>query len=263
MSNENKAVMILVDGMRPDAMLRCGNPEVEKLLRESRYSLTAQTVWPSVTLPCHISLFHSVDPERHGTTDNIYMRQVRPIKGLFEMIHRCVPGAIQKKSAMFYSWEQLRDVCRFDRLDRSLMINQHQTPSAQEELTDEAIRYIGSNDPDFVFLYLGMTDEKGHNHGWMSDEYISAVSEAFDMIAKVEKVLTPDRTLFILADHGGHGRSHGTTDPEDMTIPIIIKGKDFTPGEFDTEVNIKDVAPTVAKLLGAERAPEWEGKELF
>ena len=65
-----KVILILVDGMRPDGMMGCGNPFAEKLIKESTYSLTAQTVMPSVTLPCHMSLFHSVDPTRHGIVTN-------------------------------------------------------------------------------------------------------------------------------------------------------------------------------------------------
>ena len=79
-----KVVMILVDGMRPDGMMECGHPFPAKLIEKSSYSLNAQTVKPSVTLPCHMSLFHSVDPGRHGTTTNTYMPQVRPIAGLCE-----------------------------------------------------------------------------------------------------------------------------------------------------------------------------------
>ena len=61
-----KVILILVDGMRPDGMMQCGNPFAQKLVENSTYSLNARTVMPSVTLPCHMSLFHSVDPERHG-----------------------------------------------------------------------------------------------------------------------------------------------------------------------------------------------------
>lgn len=58
-----KVLLALLDGMRPDSITNV--PE-------------AQTVFPSVTLPCHISLFHSVDPDRHGITTNTYTPQVRP-----------------------------------------------------------------------------------------------------------------------------------------------------------------------------------------
>ena len=61
---------------------------------------------------------------------------------------------------------------------------------------------------------------------------------------------SPSRILLLwfTADHGGHDRTHGTDSPEDMTIPFIIKGKDFKAGEKLENVSIKDIAPTVAKL---------------
>ena len=65
-----KTVLILVDGMRPDGLQDI--PQVQNMQKNASYAMNAQTVYPSVTLPCHMSLFHSVDPERHGTTDNTY-----------------------------------------------------------------------------------------------------------------------------------------------------------------------------------------------
>lgn len=62
-----KVLLILSDGMRPDGLE--GHPAVARLMREGSYSLRARTVMPSVTLPCHMSLFHSVDPGRHGDSD--------------------------------------------------------------------------------------------------------------------------------------------------------------------------------------------------
>ena len=58
-----KILLILSDGTRPDSLE--GIEFIEKLKRESTYCMAAQTVMPSVTLPCHMSLFHSVDPSRH------------------------------------------------------------------------------------------------------------------------------------------------------------------------------------------------------
>ena len=79
-----RTVLIVVDGMRPDAI--AAMPRVQKLLKNASYTMTATTVMPSVTLPCHMSLFHSVDPSRHGTTTNTYAPQVRPINGLCEVL---------------------------------------------------------------------------------------------------------------------------------------------------------------------------------
>ena len=55
---------------------------------------------------------------------------------------------------------------------------------------------------------------------------------------------------------------HGSTMPEDMTIPVICSGKSFTPGAKLSDVSILDIAPTITKLMDASPAPEWEGKAL-
>ena len=76
---KEKVIIISIDGMRPDGLIKCKNPYVDELKEIASYTFDARTVFPSVTLPCHMSMFHSVPPERHGTTTNTYMPQVRPI----------------------------------------------------------------------------------------------------------------------------------------------------------------------------------------
>ena len=69
-------------------------------------------------------------------------------------------------------------------------------------------------------------------------------------------------TVIVTADHGGHDRTHGTEMPEDMTVPVFLCGPDFAPGHELESYHITDLAPTIVKLLGADRPREWEGKEL-
>ena len=75
--------------------------------------------------------------------------------------------------------------------------------------------------------------------------------------------LPEDYVVIMVADHGGHDRTHGTDMPEDMDIPLIITGGPFEAGKQLRNASIKDVAPTVAALLGVDAAPEWEGKVLY
>lgn len=256
---DNKVILILVDGMRPDALAACGNPYAAELLAASRYTLSARTVMPSVTLPCHMSLFHSVDPDRHGILSNTYTPQVRPIDGLFERL-----DLAGKKCAFFYTWEELRDLSRPDHIAMSVCINQHKASGTDVRITDAALSYIQAEAPDFMFLYLGETDEVGgHSKGWMSETYLGCVSNALDCVRRVRAGIPADYTVILTADHGGHGRSHGSDCPEDMTIPVIVNGPAAAPGEFGCDVSIKDIAPTAASLLGAKPAPEWEGKALL
>lgn len=250
-----KVILVLVDGMRPDGMMQCGNPFAQKLVSESTYCLKAQTVMPSVTLPCHMSLFHSVDPERHGIMTNTYVPQVRPIKSLFDRLDDC-----DKKCAFFYTWEELRDLSRPNHLHTALCINQHYQPDTDIKITDAAIKYINAEEPDFLFLYLGETDEVGgHDCGWMSEQYMKSVSKALSCVENLKNSISDDYTIILLADHGGHDRCHGDNIPEDMTIPICFCGKPFEKGKELPEASIKDVAVTIAKLLEVPPVKEWEG----
>ncbi len=253
-----KVLMILADGMRPDSL---DNMEIaQKIMSKSSYTLDAQTVFPSVTLPCHISLFHSVTPQRHGTTTNTYMPQVRPVNGLCEVLKQA-----DKKCAIFYNWEEIRDVSRPNSLAHACFYAGRRIgyKQAGEELTDEAIRYLKKYDTDFTFIYFGYPDMQGHTYGWMTDEYMEAIESSWNNIEKLMNELGDEYTYIITADHGGHDRTHGTDMPEDMIIPVIINGEGFGKEKSLENVNIVDLAPTVTKLLGVEPDSEWEGNALI
>lgn len=85
---------------------------------------------------------------------------------------------------------------------------------------------------------------------------------SWENITNIISALSDDYTVIITADHGGHDRMHGTALPEDMMIPLIITGKDFAAGKEIEDADIKDIAPTVTKLLGIMPDKEWEGKSL-
>lgn len=255
LNNMEKVILILIDGMRPDAIENI--PTVKKLMSKASYTMEATTVMPSVTLPCHMSLFHSVDPSRHGITTNVYSPQVRPVSGLCEVLLQN-----KKKCAFFYNWEALRDLSRPDSLTFSYFCKGGDIgyDKANNIVTDAAIEYLSKNQVDFTFLYMGYTDSVGHKYGWMSKEYISAINNSWDNIDRIINSLDDDYTIIITSDHGGHDRIHGTDTKEDMIIPLIIVGKDFKSNTIIPRANIKDIAPTIVKVLGVIPDKEWEGR---
>ncbi len=254
-----KVILISIDGMRPDGLCQCKNPYLDELKKIGSYTFNARTVFPSVTLPCHTSLFHSVTPERHGTTTNDYAPQVRPIPGLFEQIKNA-----GKVSGMFYGWEPLRDVSRPESLMEACYINAYAFEHTDGMLTDRALEYVKRANPDFVFLYMVETDEKGgHDNGWMSEAYLDYIRHAIDNVKKVVENCGEEYTVIITADHGGHDRAHGTEMDEDMTIPMIFVGPDFEAGKELKDVSILDIAPTIAEIMNVSKPREWEGKSLL
>lgn len=253
-----KVILISIDGMRPDGFLSCGNPYVQEMLRRGSYTLSARTVSPSVTLPCHMSMFHSVTPERHGVTTNVYTPMVRPLNGLFEQVQ--LAGGT---CAIYYGWDPMRDVARPRSVQYAAFEHNYSCDGVDGILTDLALERIAKSQPDFVFLYMGETDDKGgHDCGWMTDTYLRYVSTAIDHVRQVVEAVGDTYTVVVTADHGGHDRTHGTEMPEDMTIPMFFFGPDFTPGRELHGVSMLDVAPTVADVMGVPRAREWEGRSL-
>ena len=172
--------------------------------------------------------------------------------------------ANRKKSAMFYGWEQLRDIASPGSLKFSTYINAYMKESSDTALTDSALELIEEHKPDFVFLYMVETDEKGgHDNGWMSEEYLRRISIAIDNTKRVIEAFGDEYSVIIMADHGGHDRSHGSDLAEDMTIPFFFYGKEFTPAKEVDGLSLLDIAPTIAAIMGIEPEKEWEGKAII
>lgn len=260
-SNYPPVILFLVDGMRPDGLQQANTPSMDRIMQNGSYALNAQTIFPSVTLPCHTSLIHSVPPERHGILTNTWVPQVRPVPGLFDVLHQAGMTA-----AFFYNWEELRDLSTPGTLAASLMLRNLDAPihQADWELTQAAIQWLTTHDFNFAFIYLGRTDQVGHDEGWMSAPYLAAIEEADRCIGQVMANLPKDTHYIVMADHGGHNRTHGTKMDEDMRIPILASGPSIQSNQvLDEELSILDVAPTILYLLGIPRPKDWMGNIHF
>lgn len=257
---DRKVILILVDGMRPDALTGCGHSYASRLLGMGSFCLEGETVYPSVTLPCHMSLFHSVSPERHGILTNTYVPQVRPVRGLCEQL-----SAAGKKCCFFYNWEELRDLSRPSSLSYSFFASGdfHTYEKANKMVAENACAYIEEEEPDFSFVYLGLVDHAGHSSGWMGKEYMQACRQSLDEIQMITEKFRDRYTVIITADHGGHDWMHGTEQKEDMMIPIVCIGPDFQPGRRMEGAGICDIAPAVAKLMGVPADKDWRGKSFL
>lgn len=255
---QNKVLLILCDGMRPDAVIKCNHSFAEKLMSTARYNPHAQTVFPSWTLPCHMSLFHSVLPSEHGVLGNAFVPGER--KGLFEQLRDN-----GKSTSFFYSWGELKDLYAPYSVCYSHFVSEEHFPHGKvtEMLEENCEKFINEYKPDFVFLYLETTDSIGHEIGWGTEEYYKAANHSFGIIEKIMSSLPEDYSVIVLADHGGHDQTHGTTDPIDMTIPLFIKTNFEIDEENFENANIIDIAPTICKIIGIEPSKKWKGKCLL
>ena len=262
-------VLVSVDGLRPDAIGEFRARTLQRLMKEGTYTLSARTILPSKTLPSHTSMLTGEDVDEHGITWNT--NQVGDhghveVPTIFDVAHE--RGF---HTAAFFS------KTKFEHLQREGTLDYTQAPSAGRipwfgdkwdvsRTMGDVERYLGGSTPNLLFVHIGEPDYAGHAHGWMSERYGKAVRAADDALARL--IRASDRaygegnwTLIVTADHGGHGRNHGSSDPRDITIPWIAWGKGVQPGgvQLADSVRTYDTASTVLWLLGLEEPSDWAG----
>ena len=254
---------IMIDGLRPEPLIDYRFKILAALRARSSWTLRASSVMPTKTMPCHMTIFHSVPPSRHGVITNTWVSMENPVPGLVDVAH-----AAGLRCGFFYNWEKLRNISQPGSLDFSYFKdNVYTDPDGERILVEEALRYIASDDPNFVFVYFGTLDTAGENYGWLTDEYYMQLERVDSTLGKLLDGLPGDAFVLLQADHGGHDREHGTDLPEDMTIPWMVAGpgirRDY---EIQSPVTLLETAPTLARILAIEPHPEWEGhcvEEIF
>jgi predicted AlkP superfamily pyrophosphatase or phosphodiesterase len=249
-------VLVMIDGLRPDAISSAPAPNLMQLMARGAWTRGARSVMPCITLPCHMSIVHAVPPSRHGVTTNNWSPMARPIPGLVDMAR-----AAGQRCAFFYNWEPLRNLSQPGSLAFAYFSDNVQSRDGDDEVSAQAIRWLTQNRPDFAFVYHGTTDEVGHDHGWMSTEYLAQVARVDGLVGNLVTALSPEDHLLVQADHGGHDRNHGTEAIEDMTIPWMVAGPSIKPGfEITEPVSLLDTTPTLARLLKLPAHDHWEGR---
>lgn len=138
---------IMLDGVRPDAITTANCPTLNSIRERGASTMSARSVMPSITLPCHTSIFHSVPPTRHGITSNTFIPFARPLPGLVE-----VAKAGEKRVAFFYNWEQLRDLARPGNIHYSYFRNSAYDEDGDDESVAHASQFIQKEKPDFLFF---------------------------------------------------------------------------------------------------------------
>lgn len=247
-------LLVVVDGLRPDAIGPSTSPCMWDFLSGSAHSLSARSVYPSYSLPCFCSIFSGVPPSAHGVASNrdpSWDRYPRPdlldlmlLKGL-----RC---------AAFVSWRPLLWLLGGrEGLELFLFEGMGVDRLLDLEVCLEAVGYARDKGVDFLFVYMGSVDEVGHAYGWMSEEYLRQVKVVDRAFSVLLGALGGDLELAILqSDHGGEGFLHDGGRERDLLVPWACRMGSSRPFPLGEGVSILDTAPTVAEFLGL-RAPGW------
>jgi predicted AlkP superfamily pyrophosphatase or phosphodiesterase len=251
-----QAVLIMTDGLRPDAISAERTPSLFSVMQQGASTLQARSVVPSITVPCHMSIFHSVPPSRHGIIDNNWHPLARPVQGLTEQLKEH-----NLRSAFVHNWEPLRNLNSVGSLHYSFFVNTGYDLDGDAIIAQQSVQVLKNDICDFLFIYFASIDVAGHMFAWMSDDYLKQVAIVDNLVADVLAAIPDNTSLIIMSDHGGHERSHGTELPEDMTTHWMIKGPNIRANHrIEMPVSLLDTTPTLAKIMNVPQHSDWEGK---
>jgi predicted AlkP superfamily pyrophosphatase or phosphodiesterase len=248
-------IILSIDGLRPDAIELAPMPNLIELMQGGAYTLSARTIFPSATLPAHSSMLTGLCPEKHGVDWNDYIPERGYAIGgdLFDLVH-----AAGLQTAMFVGKEKLRQVTEPSSTDVFVYIND------RDLVVMEGLLGAFPQDFSLLFIHFATTDDMGHVYGWLSPEQLSVIFRADEalgmLLAELDaRNIREETYIIVTSDHGGHDDTHGSSLPEDMTIPWIVSGPGILPGRLATQVHTMDTAATAAHALGLPIPAEWDG----
>jgi arylsulfatase A-like enzyme len=259
-------VLVSIDGLRPDAIRAFRARTLQRLMEEGSYSLTASTITPSKTLPSHTSMLTGEPPERHQVLWNTVTSAERDLIEL--------PNIFSAARQQGYRTAAFFSKAKFHPLQRPGTLDYSQAPGGwfgrwpgQRTMSDVEKHLVDAK-PNLLFIHLSDPDVAGHESGWMTPAYGRAVLAADRAVERLVRAAdtaygASNYTLIVTADHGGHGKDHGSSDPRDVTIPWIVWGRGVKPGNLAaTPIRTMDTAATVLWLLGVNEPSDWAGEPI-
>lgn len=262
-----RVLVISVDGLRPDLLLRCNTPVMHALFEGGSYTFWAKTVPQSITLPSHTSMLTGVSPRKHGIEWNRDLPLTRPIYPATPTLF-----ALAKKAG--YTTAMVAGKSKFETLDVPgtidyAAVSEHGT-SKDADVTEPAVRLIREYRPQVMFVHYPGADNAGHAKGWGSPEQVAAIESIDANLGQLFQALADakiaDKTLVILsADHGGAGLTHGPEDPRSRHIPWIVRGPGIRKGVDltrygDLDVRTEDTFAMSCYALGIPLPKGTDGK---
>ena len=248
-------VVISIDGLRPDAIGKFKAVNLQRLMRDGSYTLAAQTIMPSRTLPSHTSMLTGEEPEQHGITWNSNETD--------DHGHVAVPTIFAQAHQAGFTTAAFFSKGKFNHLETPNSLDYSEAPEGNDHwkasrTVSNVERYLAKERPNLLFVHIGEPDYAGHRFSWMSWFYGRAVRSADRAVGRV--LVAANRaygagnfTVIVTADHGGHGWGHGSNDARDVTIPWIAWGEGVRQGHvLDEGIRTMDTAVTALWLLGLD-----------
>lgn len=258
-----RVVLVVLDGLRPDAIPRFGLERIAALARAGASTMLGRTVSPSVTACAMASLLTGAAPERHGLQSDRF--HVPRSRGRLDPLPRVLARHAMPSSAFVAATPFLLAGVAH-RIAAHIGMGQARFRGRHcDEILAAARSTLREQRRGLIFLHWPDGDRAGHAHGWMSAPYEAAarrMDSAMGTLTREVGLDDPATLLIAMADHGGggaHADRHDSEHPLDRTIPIILAGGAVRPGDIGPGASLLDVPATILWALGIPQPASFAG----
>ena len=280
-----RVFVVIIDGLGLNHSYQL--PFLDELRRRG-VDTEAVSHYPSFSRPNYVSILTGVPPSASGVRTNHHLTAVQ----LDSLMDRAHAAGMHTASAtdvtplprLFLRPRTALSAIPPIEIDRELH-------STEEQFTTAAVRYpdadlvspfddarytpwpggfseagaaLAAGDAELVVMIVTVVDEAGHAYGAASRQYRQAAEIADRALARaLGRVDLTQDAIVITADHGHTARGgHGGTEPEVMSVPLIVVGAGVRPGATSPDARLADLAPTVSALLGIPAPGHGLGRTL-
>jgi len=256
-------VIVLADGLRPDAVSPTLMPSLDALGRVYTLARRARTVRPSTTVAALASLATGVGPDTHRLVEPglEFLSRLRSIRPVSHVLARAgfptdIVTADLGPAQLPMAWA-LASTAGARRLVAK--------GSRAWDTAAAAQRLLSQREDGLLFVYIPDCDRAGHAHGWMSEQYLEAAAQV-DAGVGLLSGWTDDAVFIITADHGGGGvtaNRHDQPHPINVHIPLIVAGPGVTRRHHLTRaISLLDIPATLLWWFGVPAPDGYEGRPL-
>jgi len=255
-----RVVFILVDALREDTALNSQVMPFLAQLRQQGATATMHSRPPSYSQPGYSTLLVGAWPDLNdGPAVNLEYEDIPTFTqdDLFTAAHR----AGLKTAISAFNW--------FDKLVPQEAVDISFYTTEEDQLADEqvvaaAIPWLQTDAYQLILIHFDQVDYAGHHEGGPQDpRWDEAARRADDLIRRLAAILDLSQdTILVVSDHGQiDGGGHGGDEAVTLTEPFVLAGAGVIPGEYG-DINLVDVAPTLATLLGVNLPATSQGRPL-
>ena len=263
--NPTKKVLIIgIDGLRPDALLKANTPNIDNLIENGCFSGNAKVGGKTVSGPGWSSMLTGVWSAKHGVTDNSFEnRNFDAFPHFFTRAKQANPNLV---TASFVSWMPLDEFLTTDE-NADFRFAHDYEDDGDVKLLAEAVKILHKKNPDLTFFYFADVDIAGHDHGFHPSvpQYLAEIEQVDEQIGQLlaaiqnrPTFLMEDWLILLSSDHGGTlDGAHGRDEPKHRTIPDIASGPAASRGKIYPTPNVVDIPVTALTHLDISIDPKW------